>query len=365
MTEGAANDRLVVSARPVFEIEGEEKSRLGVDLLRMEVAHDEDGLARLEATFLNWGRKEESDAPAFLYFDREVLDLGKRIVVKLGDQDNQTTVFDGVVSALAGLFPDLRPPELRVSAEDALMKLRMRERSRSYEREDESGMVSRIASDASLDPNAEAEGTEHREFWQVNQNDLSFLRERARAADARLAIEDGKLAFLPRRKAGGEAVRLSKEASLIHFEACADLSHQRTEVRVHGWSIADKEAIHEVATEDDISSESHGGETGPGVLSDIGWTAPLDLHLESPATTTEARAIAKSIALARARRFLVGRGTTDGTPTLAVGGEVEILDVGDLFSGRWNVTSVRHVWDLTSGLRTHFRAERVNLGGSS
>lgn len=365
MSRDGASERLVVSARPVFEIEGEERARLGVDLLRMEITHDEDGLARFEATFLNWGRKEESDSPGFLYFDREILDFGKRIVVKLGDQDHLTTVFDGAVSALAGLFPDLRPAEIRVSAEDALMKLRMRERSRFFEREDAAGMVSRIASDAGLEQNAEAEGVEHREHWQVNQNDLSFLRERARTADARLAIEDGKLAFLPRRKPGGEAIRLSKEDALIHFEACADLSHQRTEVRVHGWSIADKEAIHEVAGEQDISSEANGGKTGPALLSEIGWTAPLDLHLESPATTDEARAIAKSIALARARRFLVGRGTTDGTPTLAVGGEVELLDVGDLFSGRWSVTAVRHTWDLTNGLRTHFRAERVGLGGTS
>ncbi len=365
MTQGASTDRLVVSARPVFEVEGEEKSRLAVDLLRLEVTHDEEGLSRMEATLLNWGRKEESEAPSFLYFDRAILDLGKRITVKVGNEDTLTTIFDGALSALGATFPDLRPPEIRVHAEDALMKMRMRERTRFHEREDEGGMVSRIASDHGLDPNAEAEGTEHKELWQVNQNDLSFLRERARAADARIELSERELRFLPRRKPGGEAIRLSKEDALIHFEAAADLSHQRTEVRVHGWSIADKEPIHEVATESDVSAESRGGKTGPEVLSEIGWEAPLDLHLEAPATSGEARAIARSIALARARRFLVGRGTTDGTPALAVGAEVELLDVGDLFSGRWNVTSVRHTWDLVNGLRTHFRVERVDLGGSA
>ncbi|XXY52632.1 hypothetical protein WME91_16000 [Sorangium sp. So ce269] len=366
MTQGASTGRLVVSARPRFEIEGEETSRLATDLLRLEITHDEEGMARMEATLLNWGRREESEAPGFLYFDRATLDLGKRILVKAGNEDTLATIFDGTISAMAGLFPDLRPPELRISAEDALMKMRMRERTRFHEREDEGGMLSRIAADHGLDPNAEAEGSEHRELWQVNQNDLSFLRERARAADARIELSGRELRFLPRRRpSGGEPIRLSKEDALIHFEAVADLSHQRTEVRVHGWSVADKAPIHEVATGDDIAAESRGGETGPAVLDDLGWTAPLELHLEAPATAAEARAIARAVALQRARRFLVGRGTTDGTPALAVGAEVELLDVGDLFSGRWNVCAVRHTWNLVDGLRTHFRVERVDLGGSA
>lgn len=358
--------RLVVSARPRFEIEGEEIPRLAIDLLRLEVTHDEEGLSRLEAVFLNWGRKEEEQAPGFLYFDREVLDLGKRLAVKAGAEDDLATIFDGAVSALAGLFPDLRPPELRVHAEDALMKLRMRERTRFYEDQDDGDLVARVARDHGLSSDAEATGAHHKELWQVNQDDLSFLRERARAADARIELSEGGLGFVPRRGQGGAApIRLSKEDALIHFEAVADLAHQRTEVSVHGWSVSDKAAIHETATSSDARAEAHGGKTGPEILEELGWTAPQHLHLEVPATAQEARRVARSIALRRARRFLTGKGVTDGTPGLKVGAEVELLDLGELFSGRWTVSAVRHTWSLGDGLRTHFRAERVDLGGGS
>jgi len=358
--------RLVVSARPRFEIEGEEVSRLAIDLLRLEVTHDEEGLSRLEAVFLNWGRREEEQAPGFLYFDREILDLGKRVAVKAGEGDDLATIFDGAVSALGGLFPDLRPPELRVYAEDALMKMRMRERTRFYEQQDEAGIAGRVAQDHGLSSDAEASGAQHKELWQVNQDDLSFLRERARAADARIALSEGELRFVPRRgQAGGDPIRLSKEDALIHFEAVADLAHQRTEVQVHGWSVADKAAIHEAATKDEARAESRGGKTGPEVLEDLGWEVPQHLHLEVPATSEEARGIARSIALRRARRFLTGKGVTDGTPGLAVGSEVELLDLGEMFSGRWTVCAVRHTWTQGDGLRTHFRVERVDLGGGA
>lgn len=366
MSERATTERLVVSARPRFEVEGEEKSRLGVDLLRLEVSSDEEGMARLEAVFSNWGRKEEGSAPEFLYFDRQILDLGKRLTVKAGESDAEATLFDGAITALGGVFADLRPPEIRIHAEDALHRLRLQERTRFYEEEDEAGIASRVANDHGLSPSADASGAQHKELWQVNQNDLAFLRERARAADARLERTSSGLAFTPRRgSGGGDPIKLSKSGALIHFEALADLAHQRTSVFVHGWSVADKTAIHESAGASEIAAEANGGKTGPQVLDDLSWTAVEHVHMEVPATTAEARALATSLALRRGRRFLVGKGVTDGTPALAVGKEVELSDVGELFGGRWHVVAVRHTWSITDGLRTHFRGERVDLGGGS
>lgn len=366
MAGEATSKRLVVSAKPRFEVEGEERARLAIDLIRLEVSHDEDGPSRLEAVFLNWGRAEEGTAPSYLYFDGQVLDLGKHLVVRAGESDNEAVLFDGAITALGGQFPDLRPPEIVVLAEDALQRMRMRQRTRFYEQEDEAAMVSTIASDHGLSGNADAQGTQHKELWQVNQDDLGFLRERARLADARLDVSGSDLVFKPRRdQSGDDPIRLSKENELIRFEALADLAHQRTSLFVHGWSVADKEAIHESSTGDDVQAEANGGKTGPQYLDDLGWTAVDHLHLETPATTAEAQALAKSMMLRRGRRFLFGRGVTDGTPALKVGSKVELVDIGAWFSGTWSVCSVRHTFTLVEGLRTYFSAERVDIGRSA
>ncbi|WP_437656651.1 phage late control D family protein [Sorangium sp. So ce1182] len=357
--------RSVGSDKPRFTVEGEAQGRLTVDLVRLEASHDEEGMARLEVVLRNWGQPHEGRAPDFLYLDGQILELGRSIEVSAGEGDEETVIFSGKITAVAGLFPERRPPELRVHAEDALQQARMRQRTRYYERLDEAGIVSRVARDHGLRGRADAEGTEHKELWQVNQSDLAFLRERARAADARLEVGGGELRFLPRRAPGEEAITLSKEGNLLRFEASADLAHQRTRVAVHGYSVADKEAIHEAAEASELRAESRGGRTGPELLDELGWEAVEHLHLEAPATRSEARALARAEMRRRGRRFLVGRGTTSGTPKLKVGSEVELLDVGGWFSGRWSVCAVRHTFDLLQGLRTHFEAERVDRGRSS
>jgi phage protein D len=55
----------------------------------------------------------------------------------------------------------------------------------------------------------------------------------------------------------------------------------------------------------------------------------------------------------------------NGNPNLRVGARVELVDIGALFSGVYQITSVRHAFDMSYGYRTHFEASRAELGVSS
>ena len=61
--------------------------------------------------------------------------------------------------------------------------------------------------------------------------------------------------------------------------------------------------------------------------------------------------------------FAPSFGTTSGTPGLRVGGQIDVADVGPYFSGRYTVVALRHCFDQSLGLRSHFSAERTDLGG--
>jgi hypothetical protein len=315
---------LGVSARPRFEVGGERRSRLSTHLVRLSVSHDEEGTAGFEAVFLNWGEKDESCGSGFLYFDREILDLGKHLVVRAGDAIGETTIFDGAITGLAGMFPNLRLPEIRVYAEDRLQKLRSRPCTRFSERDASPGIVSHVARDRGLSARASAQAAAHPERWQVNPEDPAFPRDLALAADAVLTISSSDLTFAPRRPARSPSPGSpARDRALMQFDAIADRSQCRASVLVHGWSVAAREAVCEAADED--------------------------------------AGLARSPARKPSRRYLVGEGTTEGTPGLAVGAEVEVLDMGGWFSGRWSVCTVRHTWSLVQGFQTHFRAERLDL----
>jgi len=354
-------ESLLVTGRPVITIDGREESALAIDCIRLETAEDASGVARLEGVFLNFGQAEGAAAPGYVHFDRAKLDYGKRIAIAFITGERSETVFEGAINAIGASYPNERPPELTLLAEDTLARLRLERRSRVFEDLDDAAILRRIAEDAGITPQLDLSGPTHAQRWQVGQSELDLLRERAEALDARLLLRDGTLTARTRSD-GTPPIPLSYRNELTRFEVRADLAEQRTAVRVHGWDVAAKQAIHAEAGPDAARAVAEAaGRTGPEALQAAWREAPEDLHLELPATEAEAQRLAEARMQARARRFLTGHGTTRGTPTLRPGGRAELLDLGPWFSGVWEVTSVRHCFDQAAGYSTEFTACRAAL----
>jgi uncharacterized protein len=49
-------------------------------------------------------------------------------------------------------------------------------------------------------------------------------------------------------------------------------------------------------------------------------------------------------------------------PRLRVGGQLDLKGLGALFSGKYYVSQVRHVFDGRNGIRTEFTGERPGIG---
>lgn len=352
---------LLVSARPILTVDGREEAALGRDLIRLETREDEHGLASLEAVFLNFGVREAGREPGYVHFDRARLDFGKGLAVAFGTGGRRETVFEGKITAIGALYPEQRPPELTLIAEDALAKLRLARRGRVFASATDQAILEEIAQAAGLRAEVGAPGPSHAQRWQVGLSELALLRERAAALDARIALREGRLR-LATREEGGRPVPLSAQNELIRFEVRADLAEQRSAVRAHGWDVADGRAIHEEAGAEAAQSvAAAGGRTGPECVRAAWGEAPEDLHLEMPATADEARQLAEARMKRRARRFVTGRGVTRGTPAIRVGARVELVDLGAWFSGVYEVTAARHRFDQAEGYRTEFEACRASL----
>ncbi len=350
---------------PRFRVEGREEARLRTDLVRLEVECDEDSPRSAELVFLNWDRPSEDAEPGFVWFDGQTLELGRNLEIVLGDEDSETVVFAGPITALEGHFPEHRPPELLVRAEDPLFWLRLNARSRSFADMDDGAMARQVLQDAGMAASVEVSGADRAESMQIEASDFRFLREKALASDARFSYADGRAQLLPRR--GGDAgppLQLTRQDGLLRFEAAADLAHQRASVQVNGYDIARKEGIHGRASASVLASENEGGgRTGPDFLGDLFPDAVEQVHADAPLTEAEARVLAEARLKRRARRFVTGKGVTAGSPDMQVGSKVDLVDLGPWFSGVWHVARVRHTFDRAEGFRTRFEAERVDRGG--
>lgn len=343
-------------SRPVIFIGGEEKPELATGLLSLLIVEHTSGLYRCEAKFGNWGTKDNTTD--FLYFDRKLLDFGKDIQIKLGTD----SLFNGKIMALEASFPDGQSPEFSVLAEDRFQDLRMTRRTRTFADVSDSDVINQIANDHGLSPSVSVDGPTYKVLAQVNQSDLAFIRERARAIDAEVWMDDKTLNAKSHSSRGGSSLELSYGNQLREFTVLADLAMQRTSVAVNGWDVSSKSALQYEATESVISSELNGDSSGVSILqSSFGARKEALVHTV-PLNSQEAQHEAESFFKYSARRFVVGFGTAETKAALRVGARLDLQGLGPIFNGQYYVSEAKHIFDNAKGLRTEFRAERAGIG---
>jgi phage protein D len=348
------------AARPTLYIDGQVERMLGEEalsaLLVEETMH---GLFRCEATFVNWGPSGQGYGLAF--FDQSLLDFGKTLAVEFGPPGNTGPVFAGRISGVEARYPQQRPPEITVLAEDRLQDLRMERRTRSFEDVSDEDVFREIASAHGLTPELDIEGPTYRVLTQLNQSDLAFLRERAAAIDAELWIDGSTLYAQMRTRRDAGSVSIAYGQNLLEFSVLADLAHQRSSVHVCGWDVGGKTAIDEQADEAAISGELNGGNSGSAVLASALGERHERVVSSVPLSQEEAQQMAQARYRERARRFVRGTGTVDGNIKIRVGATVDMSGLGAVFNGSYYVTLARHTFDVYHGFRTTFEVQRAAI----
>ncbi len=345
---------------PHIHLDGEQRVDLTRDLLQLEVAEGNDGLRTMTARLLAFGPHPDSREDALLYLDGGVFDFGSEIRIEIGAEETADEVFAGVISAIDVEFSEGQEPEVVMRAEDKLMQLRLSRRMHTYEDMSDADIVREIADTNGLGADVDVDGPTYDVVQQWNMSDLAFLRQRAHRLQADVWYGDDQLHFKTRLRRSGADINLVQGNHLIHLCASADLSAQRSAVRVCGYDAQERALIDESAEGDVIQAEAPEGRTGPDILGRVfpGERASYRLR-DVPLNAQEARAWARAEMLRRARSFVTIKGTTRGTPQMNVGSMLSLERVGRPFEGGgYYVVGVRHTYDLSHGYRTGFEAER-------
>jgi len=358
---------LFAATAPVFKVDGTLSGELARDVNFLRVEEATDGLKTLELHLLAEGPRPNEKDEGQLYLDGQTIDFGKAIEVSIGPADTARIVFTGAVSAIEANFINGVVPSVTAFAEDALMKLRMTRRMRTYENMSDADIAQAIAAEHGIQANASADGPTYKVVQQWNQSDLAFLRERARLIQAELWFADKTLHFATRGNRTATTLSLVLGYDLLEAQLRADLAHQRTAVKVSGYDASQREGITEEAGSDAIQAEISAGRTGSAVLQQAFGERVSFRVRGDPLVSGEAQAWARAEMLRRARGFVTVSGMTNGTADMIVGSKLSLDRVGAPFSGDgYYVTRVCHTYDLVDGFRTHFDAERapVNEGGA-
>jgi phage protein D len=353
------------SSRPVLTVNGNTQATLGERLLDLVVSETVEGLYHAEATFANFDQNQTGGGMSFPYFDRSIIDFGKSFTIQMCGGIASATVFTGRIMALEGRFPHLKPPEILVEAEDRLQDLRMTRRTRTFANMSDADVFNQIASQQGLQPNIDVTGPTYKVLAQVNQSDLAFMRERARAVDAEVWVDGTTLNVVSRSKRQANQVTLTYQQGLFEFSAMADLANQATGFSVTGWDVSAKQALSYRATSSALAGEVGSDLPGSDVLQQAIGTRDQQVVHALPFTSQETQAQAEARYRRWARRFVTGTGMADGDGRIQVGTSLTLQGLGNLFNGNFYVTAVRHLFDPTNGYRTWFAVERPGIGQSS
>lgn len=347
-------------ARPSIEVAGAAQPQLSDGLQTLMVEETVEGMSRCEASVANWGPK--GSATDFLYFDRQLFDFGRSLKISAGGGDAAGVIFDGRVMGIEGRFLRSKPPELLIMAEDRLQDLRLTRRTRTFENITDSSLFQQVASQYGMQANIDVTGPTYKVLAQINQSDLAFLRERARAIDAELWIDSGSLNVKSRNRRETDDVTLTYGQGLHEFDVLADISTQASGFVVTGWDVAGKTAITYRATDSDLSGELNGDLSGGKAMATAIGAHDQQIVHDLPFTTQEAQALAESEFRHAARRFVTGTGMAEGDARIQVGTKLTLRALGTMFDGKYYVTRVRHLFDPINGYRTQFNVERVGIG---
>lgn len=356
------NDPLFAPAGPVCTVDGEVAPSLARDCVRLEIEEGLGGLRTLRMHLFATGAGATGPPDRMIWLDGATLDFGKSLVVALGPDGGQQRAFEGTISALEAVFADGQPPMAVVYAEDALMRLRMVRRLRTFTDVTDADLAHTVADDHGLQAEIDVDGPTYDVVQQLNQSDLAFLRDRARLVQAEVWCEGRTLHLATRSRRSGPELTLVQANQLLSVRLCADLAHQRSEVSVTGYDASIERVVHERAGADVVEAEVSGGRTGARIVEDaLGASVSLRVR-EVALNGGEARAWAAAEMLRRSRAFVVVNGTTRGTPEMVVGSRLRLEQVGAPFEGGgYYVTRIRHTVDLERGLRTYFEAERATV----
>jgi phage protein D len=360
---------------PNFKIEVENREldpEAKGDILDVKVTMDLENLTSFDLTINNWDDKHFG----FKYSDTKTFDVGNRVHVRMGYADDLRFMASGLISSLTPKFTEAGPPTLGVTGVDAMLRLRDRkpvgDDVKKFVDKADWQIAQVIAQRNHLDVKVTQDGPTHALVVQKNQDDASFLMERAKRIDfdtyIRVDPDTGRdtLYFVrPTDARDGRPARVyvfEWGKTLINFNPQLKLGQQVSKVTVRGWDPRTKSPIVYTADKSDLPNSGGGGESGPA-LAGQRLGDKQDVVVDQPvASMQEARDLAMSLLRERAYQYLTGSGEVIGLPDLRPGDNIELQGLGRRFSGEYYVTKVEHSLG-GNGYLTSFEVRSCSDGG--
>jgi len=283
--------------------------------------------------------------------DVERFKIGSSMLVKLYHEDNAEkgkvkNLFDGEIIAIAPTFPENGIPTVRIQGYNRLHWLNGSTVSDNSKDKTDKELVKEIAQNAGLTLSWEGNGSisEHDGMSRYNRTDLQFILERAGQTGFEVLVDGKKLLFRKPEKDPGKAIVLEWGKNLKSFSPKLNTANQVGEVIVKSSDHKNKNGIEgRAASGFDEDTMMGGNKSGAYFTKEaFGRLKTRTLVNQPVENQKQADDLACAIYNEELKKFLTGSGSCIGNPDLVAGCRIDIKELGDHFSGQYDVTRATH-----------------------
>ena len=295
--------------------------------------------------------------PDLKWVDNSLLDLGKEIEISATASEElsstQGTLIKAEITALEPEFSAEGQTTMLVRGYSKAHRLHRGKQSRTFLQKKDSDLVSTIAGEAGLTPQADTTTVTYEYILQNNQTNMEFLQSRAARIGYQVFTAEGKLYFKKGEANLGDGPELKLGEKLRMFRPALAATHQADTIKVYGWDPKQKQLITGQATPNSAMNQGGIGKTG-GAAAQSAFSAATAVITNRPVfTQAEANELASGLANDLSGEFIEAEGISFGDPGIKAGKRITIQGVGTRFSGKYFVTAASHVWNV-DGYETHF-----------
>ncbi|ARS39418.1 hypothetical protein CA265_07025 [Sphingobacteriaceae bacterium GW460-11-11-14-LB5] len=274
---------------------------------------------------------------------------GAEIEIAAGYNGENEVIFSGLIISQT-IKANESGSQMEIECRDKAVKLTAGRKNKIWENTSDADAITDLAGQNGITADIDGLDLQHKQLVQFNCSNWDFIVTRAELNSALIITEAGKLSIaLP--DAGQEITATYTYGSEIYdFEAQMDARTQYPQVITKNWNYTSQEVKEETSTAKSLPQQ--GNISGDDLSGVLGWEDNSLYHSGNVAEQESAEWASAQLFRSRLNR-LIGNFRVQGDHKLKPGIIVELLGIGERFSGKCWVTGVIHSYSGEAAWYSH------------
>lgn len=276
---------------------------------------------------------------------------GQEVEILAGAAGDPVSLFKGRVIRQSLKVRDDSAPQLIVECRHNAVKLTVDRKSTYFFDQTDSDIITALLEKAAVEGNVEATSVTHKQLVQYDATDWDFLLTRAEANGKIVLTNNDQVAVVAPVFDQEAVFTLYFGATILEMDAEMDARHQYSAVKSFTWDAAQQDIVEKEAVDPGID--------GPGNLTNDALAAVVAIDhyplRHTALAEDEAQAWADAHWLKSKMGKIRGRIKCEGIAEVNPGDVVNLMGVGERYTGNIYVTGVRQGLDVVAGWKTHIQ----------